>query len=312
MLAVSAHQLASLLEPGGEQRVRSQALSFDYSKGDLVDGALHVARVLLYPGAGQGKPHLKLHNVTDTAYECWAEKKIERKPYHANVLTNWVTVGRNDFGQYPIFLFNRNYGKTRKVLHATLTWDEAPPPYLYLVFMNAFRQALGMSHDEKTISADGKRRTADNTTRQAFLERQRAVVYLPFNVLSDSLPSNAESYGIVSTGFMTSTVRPHERQGGWKVRGAGLAHLGLSLHAVIRVVELAQKGKTVDLFTVQRASSRVFKYKTAFLAWRNGRLVDLITTTDNSRNRWTRTALDAIRQRINPSFRRYCKFLPSQ
>jgi hypothetical protein len=164
----------------------------------------------------------------------------------------------------------------------------------------------------QTISADGKRRTADNTTRQAFLERQRAVVYLPFNVLSDSLPSNAESYGIVSTGFMTSTVRPHERQGGWKVRGAGLAHLGLSLHAVIRVVELAQKGKTVDLFTVQRASSRVFKYKTAFLAWRNGRLVDLITTTDNSRNRWTRTALDAIRQRINPSFRRYCKFLPSQ
>jgi hypothetical protein len=137
------------------------------------------------------------------------------------------------------------------------------------------------------------------------------VHYLPFNVLHDSFPDRADSYAIVSTGFMTSTVRPMERHRTWKKAGKGLAHLGLSLLGIMRVVELVRKGKRVDLFTIQRASSRVYKYKTALLQWREGRLVNLITTDDSRarQQKWTDEALASVRERICPSNPFYSEFV---
>src|SRR5262249_23206697 len=135
---------------------------------------------------------------------------------------------------------------------------------------------------------DGKRRIADGVTRDRFLARQRRVEYLPFNVMKDSFPDDADSYAIVSTGFITSTVRPEEKQAEWRAEpGAGVGHLGLSIHAIARVLDLVKNGKSVDLFTIQRASSRIYKYKTVLLQWREGRLLRLVTTNDElGSDRW--------------------------
>ena len=423
MLEVSSGQLDSLVQPAEERRVRVQALNHDYTTSDLIESACILARVMLYRSPSCEQPHI-LANVTDTAYERWIEANLDSKPYHASILTNWIAIFRSDFGQYPIFLYNRGYGRTREALTQILTRESPPPPYLYLIFLNAFRQALGLSYDKiaalplrgrhfdetarvfnellggsaiedwlarkkqpirfyggstntvlglydsvftdpgtgldffnrdaqarydlgggfntaeierlmgcSFISADilsprcedydddlciqvegpdGRRGIAATTAREAYLERQRQVKHLPFNVMSDSFPDGADSYAIVSTGFMTSTVRPQQKRGEWRAKAAaGVGHLGLSLHAIARVLELVQKGKTVDLFTIQRASSRLYKYKTVLLQWRKGNLLRLITTDDELRkDRWSEAALDSIREKIDPQNEFYRDLLP--
>jgi hypothetical protein len=422
MFDLDTHRLRTLLKPAREQRVRSAAFDFDYYRGDLVEGALRVAHVLLFQNPRQEKTRPTIPNVTDTPFERWIEHKVGLNLYHAHILSNWITVARDDFGHYPIFLYNRNFGQVRRILKSALTWDAEPPPYLFLLFMNAFRQAMGLSYDQiaalaldgpmfhatasllndlfvgnrmlewfrrkrqplrfyagstntvlgrydpiftdsdtgiqwfnidaqarydigggfatseierltgrSFISADlispdptqydpelciqvrlpdGCRRVADDSTREAFLVRQRKVRHLCFDVLNDSLPANGESCAVVSAGFMTSTVRPATKTSGAHVPGAGLAHLLLSLHAVIRVLELVQKSKSVDLFTIQRATGRVYKYRTVLIQWRNGRLSRLVTTDDPKQNRWTPQALTSIFRKINPAYRPYLQLLP--
>jgi hypothetical protein len=423
MFEVSARQLKSLVEPAEERRTRVEVLRHDYSASDLIESAFVVGRLMLYRSPSYEQPHV-LPNINDTAYERWIEANLASRPYHANILTNWVTIFRNDFGQYPIFLYNRDYGQARRVLEQVLTQESPPAPYLYLIFLNAFRQAMGLSHDQvaalplrgrrfaetaqvfnellsgsamdewlqrkrqpirfyggatNTVlglydsvfadpatgleffnrgaqvrydlgggfntseierlmecsfisadivsprcedydpdicfqieDADGRRGIAGSTERERFLDRQRRVEYLPFNVMNDSFPDGAESYAIVSTGFLTSTVRPKEKRGEWRAEaGAGVGHLGLSIHAIARVVELVQKGKSVDLFTIQRASSRIYKYKTVLLQWRKGRLLRLITTNDELRpERWGEPALASIRAKIDPENESFRELLP--
>jgi len=423
MFKIPRHQLKSLVEPAPERQVRAEALGRNYASSDLIESAFVEGRVLLHRSPRAEQPCI-LPNVNDTAYERWIEANLTRCPYRANILTNWVTILQSDFGQYPIFLYNRNYGQARRVLRHVLMHESPPPPYLYLVLLNAFRQAMGLSHDEiaalplggprfgetarlfnellsgnavdawlarkrqpirfyggatntvlglydsivadpatgleffnreaevrydlgggfttseierlmgcSFVSADivsprcedydgeicfrvkfpnGKRGIADSKARAAFLARQRRVEHLPFDVLTDSFSDDASSYAIVSTGFMTSTIRPQQKRADWRAEAAaGIGHLGLSMHAIARVLELVQKGKSVDLFTIQRASSRVYQYKTAFLQWRQGHLLRLVTTDDEIRkDHWSEAALSRIRGKIDPDYAFYCDLLP--
>jgi hypothetical protein len=154
----------------------------------------------------------------------------------------------------------------------------------------------------QVVDPRGLHRVATSAEREAHAHRQGRIVHLSLDVLEGSFPRDAESYAIVSTGFMTSTVRPREHQVDWQGEGnLGVGHLGLSLHAIARVLELVQLGKAVDLFTIQRASSRVYKYKTVLLQWRSGRLTRLVTTDDPaSAKRWTKGALKEVRRRVEP------------
>jgi hypothetical protein len=422
MLEISARQLNSLVEPADERRMRAQAVNHDYAGSELIESACLLARVMLYRSSSCEQPHI-FTNVSNTPFERWIEANLETRPYHANILTNWITIFRNDFGQYPIFLYNRDYGGTRTALAQTLT-QESPPPYLYLIFLNAFRQALELSHDDiaalpfrgrrfeetarvfnellggntmqewlahkkqpmrfyggstntvlglydsvfadpstgldffnrsaqvrydlgggfntaeierlmgcsfvsadiltprcedydadlcfQLVGPDGKRRIAGSHAREAHLERQRWVKHLRFDAMSDSFPDDADSYAIVSTGFMTSTVRPHAKRGEWRAEAAsGVGHLCLSVHAIARVLELVRTRKAVDLFTIQRASSRLYKYKTVLLQWRKGNLLRLITTDDEFRkDRWSEAALAAICAKIDPQNPLFCDLLP--
>ena len=51
-------------------------------------------------------------------------------------------------------------------------------------------------------------------------------------------------------------------------------------------MELVALGKSVDLFTIQRATSRMYRFKTCLLQWRAGRLERLVTTVDPRSTRW--------------------------
>ena len=153
---------------------------------------------------------------------------------------------------------------------------------------------------EIVIHVTGERQPlpADDVTRAAHLARQRSVAHLPFDVLEDSFPRDAGSYAFVSAGFMTSTVRPLRNAKSW--RGTRLGHVALSAHAIHRVVEIAAAGKDVDLFTIQRATRRSYKYKTCLLQWREGRLVTLVTTDDPTERALAPNSAYAISRAIDP------------
>jgi hypothetical protein len=128
---------------------------------------------------------------------------------------------------------------------------------------------------------------ADNATRQDYLARQDRVEHLHFNVFKDRFPTDASSYVIVSAGFMTSTLRAG-KSGDPEVKAARLGTISTSVHAILRVMELVALGKSVDLFSIQRATSRMYRYKTCLLQWRAGRLERLMTTDDQRSVGWRR------------------------
>jgi len=73
---------------------------------------------------------------------------------------------------------------------------------------------------------------------------------------------------------------------GREVMTARLGTIATSVYAIMRVMELVALGKSVDLFTIQRATSRMFRYKTCLLQWRGGRLQRLVTTDDRRSLQW--------------------------
>jgi hypothetical protein len=377
--------------------------------------------VLLFQG--EGAPRVTFPNVTGTAYEGWIERAARQRAYLGHILTQWVTVRRVDFSLYPVFLYNRDFARTRAVLEELLAFEHAPPPYLYLLLLNLVRQALGMSHDAIAALGQGpfddaarhlrrlfegdlvdrwlarkrqplrfyagatntvlrlydalltdprtgiehfdrdaearydlgggfntseierlldrpftsadivtprladydpelvlhvaapgvSHRVATAAERDAHLARQERVDHLPLDVLHEGFPADARSYAIVSTGFLTSTVRPAEQQADWRSDSAeGLGHLGLSVHAIARVLELVRDGKRVDLLTIQRATSRVYKYKTVLVQWRDRRLTRLVTTDDrDARRRWSPAALAELRRQIDPSGVHFARYAPA-
>ena len=387
MIRFTSSELAGVLTGGDEQAVRARALALDYRRTPSRQGALALAAVLLYPAPITNSALPELVG-PKTPFGRWIARLERAGDPGAHTLLQWGTAARTNVALYPIDLYNRDWGDSRRVLQMLLHAEKRPPPYHWLVLVNMLHGRLGLSHDElhhlacgrferfahwidvlladhelaeqwlaskpqplrfyggatNTVlglydeifknaqtgatrlrkraerrfdlgggfaTAEIERLTgasytsadllspvledydpelvihetrgahqvpADGRRRSAHLAAQRRVVRLPFDVLSDSLPTDARSYTIVSTGFMTSTVRPLKRPKSWK--GTRFGHVGLSVHAVLRVVELAALGKDVDLFTIQRATSRSYKYKTCLLRWRRGRLVTLVTTDD--------------------------------
>ncbi|MBY0428520.1 MAG: hypothetical protein K2Q32_04795, partial [Alphaproteobacteria bacterium] len=139
---------------------------------------------------------------------------------------------------------------------------------------------------------------ADDNERNSFLERQAKISWLPFDVFNDSFP-DASSYAFTSTGFITANPRASG-----DCKKAGMKELGTlftSFHGLARVMEKVIQGKDVDLFTLQKATGRVYKYRTVFIQWRAGKMVRLQTTNDISQSkRWGKASLDPIYSEISP------------
>jgi hypothetical protein len=168
-------------------------------------------------------------------------------------------------------------------------------------------------YDEELIMLDQRDHehapVATEAARREFLARQDRVVHLPFDVFEDHFDTDARSYTIVSTGFMTSTLRPTDSQA-QHIKDARLGTISTSVHAILRVMELVALGKSVDLFTIQRATSRVYHFKTCLLQWREGRLVRLVTTVDRRSADWGRKVRYDALDPSNPRFRRLMDLPP--
>lgn len=157
----------------------------------------------------------------------------------------------------------------------------------------------------------GKAIIADDLSRNTFLDRQDKVAWHPFDVFKDSFP-DMSSYAFISTGFITSAVRAN-RDMRMQVRKTGLGEIATSFHGIARIMEKVIQGKDVDFFSVQRASGRVYKYKTALLKWRRGRLVSLVTTDDTKHaQRWRDDALQKVYASIHPDNPFYDKYTMMQ
>lgn len=143
-------------------------------------------------------------------------------------------------------------------------------------------------------------RVIDTAAHDAYVAAQEKIEYLPFDVFEDSFPREARSYFVVSTGFLTSTIRP-QKETGIKADIQRLPSLSISIHGIVRIMELVHAGKDVDLFTIQRATSRTYRYKTCYLRWRNGRLETLRTAPDKYRHQALIEARSEGRRLMDPS-----------
>jgi hypothetical protein len=157
-------------------------------------------------------------------------------------------------------------------------------------------------------SRNGTRSILRDNEHQAYIKRQSAIGYLPFDVLLDSFPDEAQSYLIISAGFITSTVRPNLTSH-QMIPSQELGHVALSIHGVMRVMELVQKGKDVDFFTIQRATRRHYKYKTCLLRWRSGKLTELLTTDDIQEKYTAPQNVPYIYSVIQPSMPEFTSYL---
>ncbi len=421
----SQEDLQSVVAGGDEARLRQHISNLDYLRADIRQSVLAVARVLLYPDASFGHNTVKIHNRQGTAYEQWLDQLEADGRHRKSVMAGrWLMangIGRQKVTLYPIFLFNRNYGRTRSLFDLLLNVEKNPPPYLDILIVNLLHQVLGLSHTElhalfggnfgaiarqmnvlfadrdgkferwllktgdrqklrfyggetntflglydsiaadpetgfrdinreasrrydlgggfgtadmerllgqslvsadimeprmerydpelviQTVSSEGYRWIADTMVQSEYRARQSEVEYLKFDVLEDSFPTDVESYVIISAGFMTSTVRPTTRPQ-WMKHGAGAGHLAISVHAVERVIELVAQGKDVDLFAIQRATNRSYKYKTCFLQWRSGNLVRLTTTDDHDQKLGSEERVQTLYRSIRPDNREFIAY----
>jgi hypothetical protein len=420
-MRLTREMLASTVASGqDEAAVRAEALATDYTALEPEESAIRIARVLLFRWPGWKPEFPDFRNRTDTYYERWIDEHRDKRMDLWSALIQWITGVRGPYVNYPLFLLNRGFGRTREVMRALLEHEAPPPAYLPLLFFQLFRQALGRSFTEirrvteapfgeaagwfhelmttdavdrwlatkrqpirfyaghtntvlnlydplcnaprtgfERFAVDAEARydfgggfntseieriagrpfvsadlrsprprdydgdlvvriweaertrsvVADDATRDAFLARQERVAYLPFDVFHDHFPPDARSYAIFSSGFLTSTVPPARAPK--EVRQAGLGPMSTSVHGLVRVVELVALGKPVDLFTIQRASGRVYKYKTCLLQWRAGKLVELITTNDvRNRQRWSNETFRAMRAAIAPDNAAFAALIP--
>lgn len=173
-------------------------------------------------------------------------------------------------------------------------------------------------HDDKLVilkAAGKKRALVTKEERARYVSLLENTPYMPFDVTKDEFPAVFDSYGIVSTGFLTSSVKPRIKGLKTLIHQKGGAFLFTSWLATSRITKLVKLGKDVDLFTIQRATKRAHAYKTVYLSWKRGKIVDLQTTLDDTnlyqyherRRLYVRRAVDPI---ASP-FQRYLS-MPSQ
>ncbi len=419
----SDDELRTLVTGGDEEVLRSEVLAFDYLHAHPRESALLIGRILLYPLETAARNAVKVYNRNNTPYEQWLDAlRLEHKDLKADTLARWLMTGGTPYEKislYAIFLYNRNYGQTRRIFSVLLNNDWNTPPYLDLVIINLFRQILGLSHteirdllsgpfrlvayamntlfmdqggafdawigskkkklrfyggstntvlglfdsiltDEKTgitrfntdaeicydlgggfstsevsrllgrdfVSADrrsphlrqsdpelvvqevsttGEQQLIGTEAHAAFLDRQDRIGYQELDVLSQSFPTEAESYAIISTGFMTSAI--YQR---FKQHLGRYAALRVNIYAILRVMELVALGKAVDLFTLQTATGHAYKHKTCLLRWRDGRLIDLATTEFKKPTKtWMNERMLKRYERIRPDNAKFIAHLDS-
>ena len=124
---------------------------------------------------------------------------------------------------------------------------------------------------------DGRTLALPRDERDEYVKKLQAVDYTLFDVCSSEFPSQYSSYGIVTTGFLLAT--PYARQATDIVElSPDVRWLYISVMGIHRILQLISRGKSVDLFSVQRGASRPFCHDVVFLRWRNHRLTDCVLT----------------------------------
>ena len=134
------------------------------------------------------------------------------------------------------------------------------------------------SHTDRLLlvrKAPSGERLVSGDEKEAYLRRLAETPYQRFDVFENSFPTNHQSYVIASTGFLTSTVRP-TMTGSFQRRG----FQATSLAGIREIMRLVQQGKDVDLFTISRATARSYTNRTVMISFRQGRVVDLVTTPE--------------------------------
>lgn len=116
-----------------------------------------------------------------------------------------------------------------------------------------------------------KTRIQTESERQIYLKKVNAVPFVYFDVFADHFPTAAQSYVITSFGFLSSTVGSESVAS--KTSPGGNGYFSLTYNATKRIVELIALGKSVDLFTYQRASEKDYRYRTMLLSFKDHRLV---------------------------------------
>lgn len=107
--------------------------------------------------------------------------------------------------------------------------------------------------------------------REAYLQQVAQVPWIYFDVFKDHIPTSSQSYVITSFGFLSSTIGSLSTAAD-TVEG-GNNYYSLTYWATKRIVELIAAGKSVDLFTYQRATAKNYRYRTVFLSFKNRQLI---------------------------------------
>ena len=420
----TVEELHSIFDKSEEFSTRDTALKLDYRTLEPAKSALIFGKLLLHPSDSITESLVSLYNKTDTDYEVFIGHLRDMGKRHESIVAaRWlVGNGRSDqlINEYCIFLFNINYGKTRKIFYQFVTSEAIPPSNLHLVIANILHQGLGLTFTElkhlcsgpfknlaehinklfasksrivedwflhkkmglcfysgesriilgsldpifknpsvglefvntqaesrfdlgggfntseferlfgrtfisadiispnlrtydqhlimEDLSESGNIEIVDTERHKVQVEKQSRIQHLQLDVFRHSFPADSNSYLVVSHGFILSAFRPVETVSQPFNNGKYLRTL-LSLHGLLRVIELVYLGKDVDFFVVQRTKYGIYKYKTCFVQWRGGKISKLVTTDAQYPKYISTEKIRLTYERINPSNEEFLSYV---
>jgi hypothetical protein len=110
--------------------------------------------------------------------------------------------------------------------------------------------------------------------REAYFAKLDETPFRHFNIYENSLSKKYQSYFITSFNFIGSTVGSNSQKASYMQNNSIPKIFATTYIGVRRIIELAAAGKDVDFFTVMGNPYRLFRFHTAYLSFRNHRLVD--------------------------------------
>ena len=154
MIPFTSSELGAVLAGGDERTVRARALGINYHSTAPREGALAVAAVLLFPRRRRRPscPNRWRAARRSGIGSLGCVVKVTGAPF---TLIQWCTSARTDVALYPIFLFNCDFGDTRRIFRTLLDAENKPPPYHWLVLLNILHARLGLSHTDLHRLASG-------------------------------------------------------------------------------------------------------------------------------------------------------------
>lgn len=375
-----------------EFSLRDKVFNADYLHGDTYEVTSLITNLLFFSDNDNTKNSIQpLLSNSIYPYSQWLDSVYSSGSLlKFKKAKDWVTrsvLGSIKINLYCIFLFNKNYGKTRKIFSMFLS-SKNPPEFLDLLLINMFHQVLGLSRvsiqklistefseiakhintlfsdknnlienwingkdkniffysgqtntilgkydkiflkkktgiaflnkdadiiydfgggfntseverllDLQIVSADilysdikkydedlilfkkiknGTKIVLDDEKTKEYMEKQSKIKNINFDVRKDSFSKDKNSYVIISTDFITTSLNSKDFIFDEKL--IFYKKKIVNFYAILRIIELVQSGKDVDFFNVSFNSDKKNKYKTCFIQWRSGKVVKLTTT----------------------------------